>query len=84
MLSFTPHASLASRGEKLCKTRESLSWAGGCVGSTCFLGAVALLNSVGVYTKGCRVRLVMSMYVSYVSGFSYRMYIDLNCCNSRI
>jgi hypothetical protein len=37
-----------------------------------------------MYAKGCRVRLVMSKYVSCVSGFSYRMYIDLNYCDFRI
>jgi hypothetical protein len=39
---------------------------------------VTLLNSVDDYAKGCRTHLVMSAYVSSVSGFSYRMYIDSN------
>jgi hypothetical protein len=78
MLDFAPTASLVGRGEKQCETRESLNRAGGYVESTCFSGAVALLNSIGVYAKGCHVWLVTSAYVSCVSGFSCKMYIDLN------
>jgi hypothetical protein len=49
-----------------------------------FSGVVVLLNSVDDYVKGCSVWLVMSVYVSCVSGFSCRMYIDLNRRDSRI
>jgi hypothetical protein len=49
-----------------------------------FSEAVDMFNSIDDYTKGYRVRLFMSAYVSCVSGFSYMMYIDLNCCDSRI
>jgi hypothetical protein len=49
-----------------------------------FSKAVALLNYVGIYTKGCRVWLIMSAYVSCVSDFSNRIYINSNCHDSRI
>jgi hypothetical protein len=48
------------------------------------LGAVDPFNSVDDYTDGCHVQLVMSEYVSCVSSFSCRMYIDSNRCDSRI
>jgi hypothetical protein len=48
------------------------------------LGAVDSFNSVDDYMKGCHVQLVMSAYVSFVSGFSYKMYIDSNCYDSQI
>jgi hypothetical protein len=84
MFGFAPTASLNGRGEKQCETYKSLSQAGGCIESTCFSRVVALLNSVGVYVKGCHVRPVMGAYVSCVSGFSYMMYIDSNRHNSQI
>jgi hypothetical protein len=84
MFGFAPTASLDGRGEKQCETYESLSQTRGYIKSTCFSRVVALLNSVGVYVKGCRVRLVMGVYMSCVSGFSYRMYIDSNHRNSQI
>jgi hypothetical protein len=37
-----------------------------------------------VSVKGCRLRLVISMYVVRVSGFSCRIYTDLNRRDSRI
>jgi hypothetical protein len=43
-----------------------------------------MLNSIGAYVKGCHVRVIMSAYVSCVSNFSFRVYIDLNHRNSQI
>jgi hypothetical protein len=85
MLGFTPTASMASRGEKLgwdMRIGQPTGW--GLCQEPFFLGAVALLSSVDNYAKGCHVRLVTSVYMSCVSGFSYRMYIDLNQCDSQI
>jgi hypothetical protein len=49
-----------------------------------FLGAMALMNSVNDYAKGCRIWLAMSTYMSCVSAFSCMMYIDLNRHDSQI
>jgi hypothetical protein len=49
-----------------------------------FSGVVALLNSIDDHTKGCHVRIIMSMFGSCVPGFSCTMYIDLNHCDSQI
>jgi hypothetical protein len=43
-----------------------------------------MFNSVDDYAKGCHIRLVISVYVSCVSGFSCSMYIGLNHRDSRI
>jgi hypothetical protein len=48
------------------------------MGENFLLGVVTLLNSIDEYVKGCHAQLVMSAYVSGVSGFSYRMHIDSN------
>jgi hypothetical protein len=80
-----PIASMAVRGEKLggdpwigqpmcCRSGWELF----------FSGAVHLFNPIDGYMKGCRVLLVVSVYVSCVSGFSCKMYINLNHRDSRI
>jgi hypothetical protein len=43
-----------------------------------FSGVVGSVQLYQGSVKGCHIRLVMSAYVSFVSGFSYMMYIDLN------
>jgi hypothetical protein len=53
-------------------------------GAISFSGAVALLDSIGAYTKGCHVWLVMSTYMSFVSDFSCMMYNDSNHRDSQI
>jgi hypothetical protein len=61
MIGFTSSASLAGRGEKQCETRELLSWARGCVGSTCFSGAEDLSYSVDDYVKCYLTRIACGM-----------------------
>jgi hypothetical protein len=58
-------------------------WAGDCVGGL-FSGVLGFIQLYWVSTKGCHIQLVMSTYVLCVSGFSYRIYIDLNHRDSRI
>jgi hypothetical protein len=49
-----------------------------------FLEVVGSVQLYWINMKGCRVWLVMSAHVSYVSDFSYRMYLNSNCRESRI
>jgi hypothetical protein len=53
-------------------------------GNTFFSGVVGSVQLCWVNEKVCRTRLVMSAYVSCVSDFSFRMYIDSNRRNSQI
>jgi hypothetical protein len=53
-------------------------------GEPFFLRAVESVQLCWVNVKGFHVRLVISAYISCVSSFSYKMYINLNHCNSRI
>jgi hypothetical protein len=85
MLSFAPTTSMAERGEKSdgdLWINQSMCW--GSRREPSFSGAVTLLNSVDDYAKCCHVRFVMSVYVSCISDFSYRIYIDSNHRNSQI
>jgi hypothetical protein len=50
----------------------------------CFVGSNDSVLLSWVNVKGCHVRLVMNVYVSCVLDFFYRMYIDLNPCDSWI
>jgi hypothetical protein len=81
-------------GEKLGRDPQigqSMCW--DIVGSPFLSGAVDLFNTVDDSTKGCHVRglligsicgLAREAYVSCVSGFPYRVYIDSNRCDSQI
>jgi hypothetical protein len=60
-------------------SRRAVNWMG-----ALFLMIVDPFNSIDDNAKGCHVRLVMSADVSCVSGFSYRMYINLNRRDSQI
>jgi hypothetical protein len=66
-------------------THGSVNWrAGDCDGSPFFSGAVGFVQLNWISVKGCCVWLVMRAYVSCVSNFSCRMYIDSIRRDSRI
>jgi hypothetical protein len=76
---------MAARGEKLGGAHESISrWAEDVVDSPFFSGAVGSIQLHWVSMKGCHVWLVVSVYVSYVLGFSCGMYINSNRRDSGI
>jgi hypothetical protein len=57
---------------------------GDVVESPFFSGVVGFVEHYWVSMKCFHIRLVISAYISCVLGFSCRMYIDSNHCNSRI
>jgi hypothetical protein len=69
MLRFAPTTSMVSSGEKLGMEQQISQMAcSGLCQELFFSGAVALLNSVDDYVKGCHVRglLVESIHQAYV------------------
>jgi hypothetical protein len=67
------------------ETRKSINRrAEDVVRSPFFSRTVGSIQLHWVSVKGCLIRLVVSAYVSCVSGFSCRMYIDSNHRDSQI
>jgi hypothetical protein len=56
----------------------------GIVSGALFLGSSDSVQLYWISVKGCRVRLIMSAYVSCVLGFSCMIYIDWNHRDSQI
>jgi hypothetical protein len=76
---------MATRGEKPgrdLRIGQPMGWVL-CRGPY-FSGAVGFVQLYWVSVKGCCVRLVVSVYVLCVLGFSCRMYIDSNGPNTHI